>query len=108
MGDDDVAIKSGKANSPGPDAPSRDILVTDRTFLHGHGLSIGSELAGGAQNITAERIRFKGTDHGIRMKSNRDRGNDVSNLVFRDIHMEGVKDAIVIIEHYSKDFAAIA
>ncbi len=102
VGDDDVAIKSGKANSPGPDAPSRDILITDCTFLNGHGLSIGSELAGGAQNITAERIRFKGTDHGIRIKSSRDRGNDVSNLVFRDIHMEGVKDAIVISEYYPK------
>jgi len=38
---------------------------------------IGSELAGGAQTIVAERIHFKGTDQGIRIKSNRDRGHDV-------------------------------
>jgi polygalacturonase len=100
VGDDNVAIKSGKINSPGPDAPSRNITITDCIFLHGHGLSIGSELAGGAQNIRAERIHFKGTDQGIRIKSNRDRGHDVDNLFFKDIDMEGVKTAILISEYY--------
>jgi polygalacturonase len=100
VGDDNVAIKSGKINSPGPDAPSRNITITDCVFLHGHGLSVGSELAGGAQNIRAERIQFKGTDQGIRIKSNRDRGHDVSHLFFKDITMEGVKTAILISEYY--------
>jgi polygalacturonase len=100
VGDDNVAIKSGKINSPGPDAPSRNITITDCIFLHGHGLSVGSELAGGAQNIRAERIRFKGTDQGIRIKSNRDRGHDVSHLFFKDLTMEGVKTAILISEYY--------
>lgn len=99
-GDDNVAIKSGPINSPGPDAPSRDITITDCTFLHGHGLSIGSELAGGARNIRAERIHFDGTDNGIRIKSNRDRGNDVSHLVFRDIEMKDVKNPLIISEYY--------
>ncbi|MGB7266739.1 MAG: glycoside hydrolase family 28 protein [Terracidiphilus sp.] len=99
-GDDDIAIKSGAINSPGGDAPSRDITITDCTFLHGHGLSIGSEIAGGAQNITAERIHFDGTDNGIRVKAARDRGNDVSNLVFRDIDMKNVANPLVISEYY--------
>ena len=102
VGDDDIAIKSGAINSPGPDAPSRDITITDCTFLHGHGLSIGSEIAGGAQNIRAERIHFEGTDNGIRVKANRDRGNDVSGLLFRDIDMKGVKNALIISEYYPK------
>jgi polygalacturonase len=102
VGDDNVAIKSGAINSPGPDAPSRDILITDCTFMHGHGLSVGSEIAGGAQNITAERIHFEGTDNGIRIKANRDRGNDVSHLVFRDIVMTDVKNALIISEYYPK------
>lgn len=101
-GDDDVAIKSGKANSPGPDDPSRDITITDCTFLHGHGLSVGSEIAGGAQNIRAERIHFDGTDNGIRIKANRDRGNDVGLLFFRDIDMKNVKNALVISEYYPR------
>lgn len=102
VGDDNVAIKSGPINSPGPDEPSRNITITDCTFMHGHGLSIGSELAGGAQNVVAERIRFEGTDQGIRVKSNRDRGNDIGNFVFRDITMKDVKTAILISEYYPK------
>jgi len=102
VGDDDVAIKSGMANSPGPDSPSRDITITDCNFLHGHGLSIGSEMAGGAQNVRAERIHFDGTDNGIRIKANRDRGNDVGGFLFRDIDMKNVKNAIVISEYYPK------
>jgi polygalacturonase len=102
VGDDNIAIKSGPINSPGPDDPTRDITITDCTFLHGHGLSIGSEIAGGVQNVRAERIHFEGTDNGIRVKSNRDRGNDVSHLVFRDIDMKDVKNALVISEYYPK------
>lgn len=102
VGDDNIAIKSGPINSPGPDDPSRDITITDCTFLHGHGLSVGSEIAGGAQNIRAERIHFDGTDNGIRVKANRDRGNDVSHLVFRDIEMKDVKNAVIISEYYPK------
>jgi polygalacturonase len=101
-GDDDIAIKSGPINSPGPDDPSRNIVIRDCTFLHGHGLSVGSELSGGAQNIVAERIHFDGTDNGIRVKANRDRGNDVGNFVFRDIDMKNVKIAVLISEYYPK------
>jgi polygalacturonase len=102
VGDDNIAIKSGIINSPGPDSPSKNITITDCEFMHGHGLSIGSELAGGAQNIHAERIHFKGTDQGIRIKANRDRGNDVGNLSFKDITMEDVKTSILISEYYPK------
>jgi polygalacturonase len=101
-GDDDVAIKSGQPGSPGPDAPSHDIVITDCLFLHGHGLSIGSEVAGGVQNVRAERIHFKGTGTGIRIKSNRDRGNDISGLVYRDLVMEDVDTPILISEFYPK------
>ena len=100
VGDDNVAIKSGPINSPGPDAPSHDITITDCVFEAGHGLSIGSELAGGVQRVHAERIHFKGTDQGIRIKSARDRGNDVSDISFKDITMEDVRTAILVTEYY--------
>jgi polygalacturonase len=102
IGDDNIAIKSGAIDSPGPDAPSTYITITDCTFENGHGLSIGSELAGGAQHIHAERIHFKGTDQGIRIKANRDRGHDVSDITFKDIDMVDVKTAILISEYYPK------
>jgi polygalacturonase len=102
VGDDNVAIKSGPINSPGPDSPSTNITIRDCTFLHGHGVSVGSELSGGAENILAERIHFDGTDNGIRVKANRDRGHDVGHLVFRDLDMKNVGNAIIISEYYPK------
>jgi len=101
-GDDNVAIKSGQPNSPGPDAPTHDITITDCIFLHGHGLSIGSEVSGGVQNIHVERVHFKGTGTGIRIKSNRDRGNDLGNFVYKDLVMEDVVTPILISEFYPK------
>jgi polygalacturonase len=100
VGDDDVAIKSGQANSPGPDAPSRDITISDCTFLHGHGLSIGSEVSGGVQNVHVARVRFKGTANGVRIKSNRDRGGDIGNFDFRDLTMDDVGTPVLITEYY--------
>jgi polygalacturonase len=102
VGDDNIAIKSGIIKSPGPDAPSSNITITDCEFLHGHGLSIGSEIAGGANNIHAERIHFKGTDQGLRIKANRDRGNQVYNISYKDITMEDVKTSILISAYYPK------
>jgi polygalacturonase len=100
VGDDDIAIKSGAINSPGGDLPSRNIRITNVDFHHGHGLSIGSEIAGGAQNISVEHAKFTDTDNGIRIKANRDRGNDVSNISFNDVQMNQVKIALIISEYY--------
>jgi polygalacturonase len=100
VGDDDIAIKSGAINSPGGDLPSKNIRITNVDFHHGHGLSIGSEIAGGAQNITVDHARFTDTDNGIRIKANRDRGSDVSNIRMTDIQMTNVKTALIISAFY--------
>jgi polygalacturonase len=101
-GDDNIAIKSGQPNSPGPDSPSTDIVITDCTFLHGHGMSMGSEIAGGVQRVRARRIHFKDTASGVRIKSNRDRGGDIGNFDFRDLTMENVATPILITEYYPR------
>lgn len=101
-GDDNVAIKSGQPGSPGPDAPTTDVTITDCTFLRGHGLSIGSEIAGGVQRVHVERVTFKGTGTGIRIKSNRDRGNDIGDFSYKDLTMEDVATPILISEFYPK------
>jgi polygalacturonase len=100
VGDDNVAIKSGQPNSEGGDLPSKNITITDCTFEHGHGVSIGSEIAGGVQNVRVERVSFKGTDQAIRIKAARDRGNDVSNISYKDITMDGVTKASISISEY--------
>jgi polygalacturonase len=98
-GDDNVAIKSGLPGTTGNE-PSTGITVTNCLFLHGHGLSIGSEVAGGVQNVHVSDIVFRGTDNGVRIKSARDRGADISNLWFSDIRMEDVKTPLLITEYY--------
>jgi polygalacturonase len=100
VGDDNIAIKSGAINSPGGDLPTKNVRITNVDFRHGHGLSIGSEIAGGVQNIFVEHAHFRGTDNGIRIKANRDRGNDVSGIHFLDIQMEDVKTALILSEYY--------
>jgi polygalacturonase len=104
-GDDNVAIKSGQPGSAGPDAPSHDITVRDCVFLKGHGMSVGSEVAGGVQHVHVERVTFKGTTQGIRLKSGRDRGGDLSDFTYKDITMEDVGTAVQITDYYGGDRA---
>jgi len=100
-GDDNVAIKSGQPGSAGPDDPTVDVTITDCVFLKGHGLSVGSEVAGGVQHLRVERVTFKGTTAGIRIKSGRDRGSDIGDFVYKDITMEDVATPIQITDYYS-------
>jgi polygalacturonase len=101
VGDDNVAIKSGKA-VPGRTFACEDITVTDCTFLHGHGMSIGSETVGGVRNVTVERCTFKDTENGIRIKSPRGRGGTIENLRCTDITMTNVDPALTITCYYPK------
>ncbi len=98
-GDDNVAIKSGLPGTTG-NRPSTDITVTNCLFAHGHGMSIGSEVAGGVQNVHVSNVVFRGTDNGVRIKSSRDRGADISDLWFSNIRMEDVKTPLLITEYY--------
>jgi polygalacturonase len=100
-GDDDIAIKSGLPKRGVPEEVCSDITIRDSTLLHGHGLSIGSETAGGVRNVVAENIRFHGTQAGIRVKSNRDRGNVIANIAYRNLTMTNVGTAISISEYYN-------
>jgi polygalacturonase len=99
VGDDNVAIKSGEPGVRAHYEPSRNIVITDCTFLHGHGLSIGSDVVAGVSGVHAERIHFVGTNNGIRIKSNRDRGGEVHDISFRDIDMDHVKNTLNIYEY---------
>jgi polygalacturonase len=102
VGDDNIAIKSGRNDPAHPGAASANMVIRDCTFLHGHGLSIGSETNGGVQNILAENITFKGTKTAIRVKTNREKGGLVRALVYRNIKMEDVQQAILITSYYPK------
>ena len=101
VGDDNIAIKSGR-KMPGREFGCENLTITDCVFLHGHGLSIGSETPGGVRNLVVERCHFQDTENGIRIKSPRGRGGAVENLSYTDITMTNVDPAIVITCYYPK------
>ncbi len=107
VGDDNVAIKAGK-KVPGHDFQSEDITVSDCTFLHGHGMSIGSETAGGVRNVTVKDCTFANTDNGLRIKSDSRRGGDVENISCENITMSNVNPAITFTCYYQNNSAGDA
>jgi len=103
VGDDDIAIKSGRPDSAHPNAACEYITVTDCTFLHGHGMSIGSETVGGVRNVVVKNCTFKDTENGLRIKSPRGRGGMVDGITYSDITMENIRpNAITITCYYPK------
>jgi polygalacturonase len=102
VGDDNIAVKSGTADPDHPNAAAGDITISNCTFLHGHGVSIGSETNGGVKGMRVENCKFIGTENGLRVKSYRGRGGIVSDLIYSDITMENVTAAITITEYYPK------
>ena len=99
VGDDNVAVKSG-TRLDGREFACEDFTVTDCTFKHGHGMSIGSETLGGVKDVVVRRCTFEDTDNGIRIKSNRTRGGTVENVLCEDITMKNVHGAITITSYY--------
>jgi polygalacturonase len=104
VGDDDVAIKAGR-KLPGREFASENITVTGCTFLHGHGMSIGSETAGGVRNVTVENCTFDDTENGLRIKSDSRRGGLVQDILYRNIKMTDVTPAITFTCYYMNNSA---
>jgi polygalacturonase len=100
VGDDNIAIKAGKKRVEGREFASENITVTDCTFLHGHGLSVGSESVGGLRGLTVKNCTFEDTDNGIRIKSRRTLGGVVEDVHYSDITMKNVHPAISIACYY--------
>lgn len=98
-GDDNIAIKSGL--KPNTAAPSRDITIRDSVMRDGHGISIGSETANGIGKVTVSHVDFRDTENGIRIKSARDRGNDIGPLLASDLTMTNVQTPVLVTSSYS-------
>jgi polygalacturonase len=102
-GDDDIAIKSGRQNPDYPNRACANIYVSDCTFIHGHGMSIGSETNGGVFNVFVENCTFERLASGIRIKSARGKGGIVENIYYRNIIMNNVKIPINLSSWYEGD-----
>jgi hypothetical protein len=104
VGDDCITIKSGRdADGRRVGRPIENCTIVNCTLLHGHGLSIGSEMSGGVKNITVDNCVFDGTDRGIRIKSTRGRGGIVEDVRISNLVMRNIRDeALVLTTFYTK------
>ena len=106
-GDDEVAIKSGLPPQyqdphadPMPQAATQNIKVYGATFSGGHGVSVGSEAVNGANNIFLANINMSGTSNGFRIKTGRDRGSQIHDIIVQNVTMTGVTQPIVLNSYY--------
>lgn len=107
LGDDCIAIKSGKYALPLVELiPSENIMIRNCLMEFGHGaVVIGSEMSGGVRNVVVERCFFMHTDRGIRIKTRRGRGNTgiIDKIYVKNIKMEGVLTPFTINSFYFCD-----
>lgn len=100
VGDDCVAIKSGKFYMGMKyRRPSEDIEIAWCAMLDGHGgVTVGSEMSGGVRDVLVHNCWMRGNDRGLRIKTRRGRGKYgvIDDIRFRDVRMEGVKVPLVI------------
>ncbi len=91
-GDDCIAIKSGK-DLDTQYGPTQNVVIQNCIMNSGHGaITLGSEMAGGIQNIYAQNLEFRNlhwaTDSlntAIRMKTNMNRGGFLKHFYIRNI-----------------------
>jgi polygalacturonase len=95
-GDDNVAVKAGG------NGPTENISILHNHFYSGHGMSIGSETNGGVRRVLVEDLDMDGTTSGLRIKSNDMRGGIVSEIVYRNVCLRGVRAPIDIYTHYEQ------
>lgn len=95
-GDDNVAIKAGKAG------PASHITIAHNHFYTGHGMSIGSETNGSVSAVRVSDLTIDGADNGIRIKSDVSRGGLVRDIAYERVCMRNVKNPIVMDPFYSR------
>jgi hypothetical protein len=100
-GDDNIAVGSSSTSYGAWDAVSTDIIIKHNTFMHGHGVSIGSYTNGGVDSMLVDSCTFNGTTNGVRIKSQRGRGGNVRNITYSNLTMTNVHYPIYFTAYYS-------
>lgn len=100
LGDDCIAIKSGKIYMGKKYKVScENITIRQCLMEHGHGaVTLGSEIAAGVKNVLVQDCLFRSTDRGLRIKTRRGRGKDsvINGITFDRIHMDHVMTPFVV------------
>ena len=100
LGDDCIAIKSGKIYMGAKyKTPCTDLEISHCLMENGHGgVTIGSEMAGGVQHVRIHDCLMRNTDRGLRVKTRRGRGVQgvIDDIVFDNVMMESVGTPFVV------------
>ena len=99
-GDDNIAF-SPSSSDAGWTAASTNITIKNNTFMHGHGVSIGSYTQGGVDSMLVDSCTFTNTDNGIRIKSQRGRGGNIHGITYSNLTMTNVRYPIYFTAFYS-------
>jgi polygalacturonase len=103
-GDDCVAVKSNAGT------PSRNITVDDVHCYGSHGLSVGSQTAGGVYNVLFENSTLNGldslgnlsaSDTGIQIKTDANSGGVTARVTYTGICMTNIKHLLIFNPYYS-------
>ncbi len=95
--DDSIAIKSGRdADGIKTNIPCKNININNSQINKGFGITIGSEISGGVENINISNIKYNNTDCGFRIKSSVSRKGYIKNIHINNLSMENVKYPIHI------------
>lgn len=91
-GDDCIAVKSG-LNEAGRkfNRPCVNVTIERLTCGLGQGLSIGSEMSGGIENITFREIKMINTNSGCYLKTSQIRGGYIRNVLYHKISLHEVR-----------------
>jgi polygalacturonase len=106
-GDDCIALKSGRNNDGRRiGRPIENVIIRDCDMKDGHGgVTIGSEISGGARNIFAERCRMDSPelDRALRFKNNAARGGLIERIAMRDVTVGQVAEAVVAADFFYEE-----
>jgi len=106
-GDDCIALKSGR-NEDGRrlHTPIENVIIRDCDMKDGHGgVTIGSEISGGARNIFAEKCRMDSPrlDRALRFKNNAARGGVIERVAMRDVTVGQLAEAVVAADFFYEE-----
>ena len=103
--DDNVAIKAGRDNE-GRDMgmPCENIIIRNCHFKGLHAVAIGSEMSSGVRNVFIENCDAAGyVKRGIYLKSNPDRGGEMSDIFVNNVKFGEMLDCFMITSNYHNE-----
>lgn len=91
-GDDCIVVKSGRdGDGLRVNRPAEHIEIDHCVIHSGYGVTLGSEVSAGINDVHIHNMVFENTDCGFRMKSSADRGGTIQNVIAEHLEMRNVQ-----------------